>query len=219
MKRLTLILVFFAFFLANAQEMDTTYVINEHGQTIGIIHEKGTVPVMPQQAVAPQQMQQPVQQYPAQQPYAIQPQYQAPVYDSTAYYQALIDRYMQSGVRLRSTGNGMMVGGGIAFFLGITFMVIADDNCEENSYGEQVCDDDDDALGSTGVILFFGGAAVFGTGIALKIVGGSKLRKAIRYNDKLMKHQMRRQFTMNLRVNPLVNPVKQSVGGNLALEF
>jgi hypothetical protein len=219
MKRLTLILVFFAFFLANAQEMDTTYVINEHGQTIGIIHEKGTIPVMPQQAVAPQQMQQPVQQYPAQQPYAIQPQYQAPVYDSTAYYQALIEKYMQSGTSLRSTGKAMMIGGGIGAFLGIAFLVVADNECEEDRYGDEVCDNDAENLSDAGAILFLGGAAVFGTGIALKIVGSSKLRKAIRYNDKLMKHQMRRQFTMNLRVNPLVNPVKQSVGGNLALEF
>lgn len=229
MKRLTLLLVFFGFFLANAQEMDTTYVINERGQTIGIIHAKGTVPVIPQQAAAPQQMQQqPVQQYSAQQypapqpqqPYAMPPQYQVPYYDSTAYYQDLINSYMQSGVRLRSTGNGMMIGGGVAAIIGIAFMVIADDNCEEDRYGEQVCDSDDDALGSTGAIMFLGGAAFFGTGIVLKIVGGSKLRKAVRYNDKLMKHQMKRQYySMRLRFDPLIDPIGKSASANLALEF
>ena len=40
--------------LAQAQEMDTTYVIDEQGRTIGLIHEKGTVPkIAPVAAPAP----------------------------------------------------------------------------------------------------------------------------------------------------------------------
>ena len=57
MKNIILFLAFFGVLLANAQEMDTTFVINEQGQTVGIIHEKGTVPVIPQQQYPAQQMQ------------------------------------------------------------------------------------------------------------------------------------------------------------------
>ena len=49
--------IFIALFLTLtvfAQEMDTTFFVNEQGQTIGIIHEKGTVPVIPQQQYPPQ---------------------------------------------------------------------------------------------------------------------------------------------------------------------
>ena len=34
---------------AFAQEMDTTFFANEQGETFGIIHEKGTLPEIPQQ--------------------------------------------------------------------------------------------------------------------------------------------------------------------------
>ena len=34
---------------AFAQEMDTVFFANEQGETFGIIHEKGTLPEIPQQ--------------------------------------------------------------------------------------------------------------------------------------------------------------------------
>ncbi len=52
MKHILLILAIFGAVLVHAQEMDTTYIKNEQGQTVGIIHEKGTVPVIPKAAPA-----------------------------------------------------------------------------------------------------------------------------------------------------------------------
>lgn len=227
MKQIILFIAFFGVLLANAQEMDTTYIINEQGQTVGIIHEKGTVPVMPQQqATQPIQQEQtaaqPVQQEQLATPQAVrqgeQPQQlqtnstqQANAAfgpDSTMYYQTLIDKYTRSGNKTRKIGKGMMLGGGIGAAVGVLLVLYADGTKEEIQ-----------TTSDTGVLLLLGGGAVFTTGLILKIVGGSKLRKANRYSDMLAKHQMRRQYSMKLHFDPLVNPIKKTVGGTLALDF
>ena len=43
MKYFVAILILFSAFAVYAQEMDTTYVVNEQGETIGLIHEKGAI--------------------------------------------------------------------------------------------------------------------------------------------------------------------------------
>ena len=226
MKQIILFIAFFGVLLANAQEMDTTYIINEQGQTVGIIHEKGTVPVMPQQqATQPIQQEQtaaqPVQQEQLATPQAVrqgeQPQQQTNSTqqanaafgpDSTMYYQTLIDKYTRSGNKTRKIGKGMMLGGGIGAAVGVLLVLYADGTKEEIQ-----------TTSDTGVLLLLGGGAVFTTGLILKIVGGSKLRKANHYSDMLAKHQMRRQYSMKLHFDPLVNPIKKTVGGTLALDF
>ncbi|MBO7105605.1 MAG: hypothetical protein J6W22_09050 [Fibrobacter sp.] len=230
MKQIILFIAFFGVLLANAQEMDTTYIINEQGQTVGIIHEKGTIPVMPQQQAA--QPAQPVAAQPAQQeqlaaPQAVrqdqqveEPTQQANAFfgpDSTMYYQTLIDRYTRSGNKLRRAGKGMMIGGGIG--TGVGLLLLASASATDCDRYDNECKDDMEGMSDAGALLLLGGGAVFGTGIVIKIVGGSKLRKANRYTDMLTKHQMRRQYSMKLRFDPLINPIKKSVGGNLAMEF
>ena len=230
MKQIILFIAFFGVLLANAQEMDTTYIINEQGQTVGIIHEKGTIPVMPQQQAA--QPAQPVAAQPAQQeqlaaPQAVrqdqqveEPTQQANAFfgpDSTMYYQTLIDRYTRSGNKLRRAGKGMMIGGGIG--AGVGLLLLASASATDCDRYDNECKDDMEGMSDAGALLLLGGGAVFGTGIVIKIVGGSKLRKANRYTDMLTKHQMRRQYSMKLRFDPLINPIKKSVGGNLAMEF
>ncbi|WP_290960480.1 hypothetical protein [Fibrobacter sp.] len=210
--------------------MDTTFVVNEQGQTVGIIHEKGTIPVMPQQQAA--QPAQPVAAQPAQQeqlaaPQAVrqdqqveEPTQQANAFfgpDSTMYYQTLIDRYTRSGNKLRRAGKGMMIGGGIG--AGVGLLLLASASATDCDRYDNECKDDMEGMSDAGALLLLGGGAVFGTGIVIKIVGGSKLRKANRYTDMLTKHQMRRQYSMKLRFDPLINPIKKSVGGNLAMEF
>ena len=236
MKQIILFIAFFGVLLANAQEMDTTYIINEQGQTVGIIHEKGTVPVMPQQqATQPIQQEQtaaqPVQQEQLATPQAVrqgeQPQQlqtnstqQANAAfgpDSTMYYQTLIDKYTRSGNKTRKIGKGMMLGGGIGAGVGLLLLTSASaTKCDRY---DNECKDDMEGMSDAGALLLLGGGAVLGTGIVIKIVGGSKLRKANRYTDMLTKHQMRRQYSMKLRFDPLINPIKKSVGGNLAMEF
>lgn len=215
MKSLVLFLALFGVLLVHAQEMDTTYVINEQGQTIGIIHAKGTVPVMMPQQQAPAQpmMQaqplqaQPMMAQPQPQPWPPRPANPAFGMDSTAYYQSLISQYTESGNNLRSTGKAMMLAGGIATPVCFVLMLVG--------FG-----DNDDALGLIGYMGTLAGIAVFSTGITIKIIGGAKLRKANRYNDRLIRHQMRRQYySMNLHVNPVIDPINNNVGGALALEF
>ena len=150
MKHIILFIAFFGVLLANAQEMDTTFVVNEQGQTVGIIHEKGTVPVMPQQQQIDEQAPQyPVQQYPAQQPqqqqtYSAQQANAAFGPDSTMYYQSLIDKYTISGNKTRRAGKIMMITGGIAAGVGVLFISAASeskcgnyDETEEPEY--QIC--------------------------------------------------------------------------------
>jgi hypothetical protein len=223
MKQLILSIAFFGVLLANAQEMDTTFVINEQGQTVGIIHEKGTVPVMPQQQQIDEQAPQyPVQQYPAQQPqqqqtYSAQQANAAFSPDSTMYYQSLIDKYTISGNKTRRAGKIMMITGGIAAGVGVLFIASAGGtDCDRY---DNECKDNVQAMDDAGALLLLGGGAVFTTGIILKIVGGSKLRKARRYEDSLQKYKMRQQYSLKLRFDPLIDPINKKAGANLAMEF
>ena len=218
MKHIILFLAFFGVLLAHAQEMDTTFVVNEQGQTVGIIHEKGTVPVIPQQQNGPQDpsMQQAMQPQPQPQP---QP---APLFeaDSTAYYQSLIEQYTTSGNKTRRTGKIMMLSGGIGAAVGLGLLAIgAQESCDTDAWGNETCTSNSDELAGSGAIVMIGGAVVFGVGTIVKMVGSSKIRKARRYEDRLLKHQLRRQYSMKMRFDPLIDPINKSVGGNLALQF
>ena len=197
--------------LAQAQEMDTTYVIDEQGRTIGLIHEKGTIPrIAPTAApvVAPA---------PTVQPSAPV----APVYgvDSAAYYQDLVNRYTLSGEKKRSAGNGMMIGGSVGVLLGVLLMIDAEestDRCGNNDYG---CNDDEFLEFFTGYGAAIAGVVVFGVGVTLKIVGGTKLRRAARYQESLNRYNARRIQSLNFRVEPLINPYSGSYGSKLSLSF
>ena len=193
MKHIILFIALFGVLLANAQEMDTTFVVNEQGQTVGIIHEKGTVPVMPQQ----QQAAQPVQMQAA----PVQQANPAFGYDSTAYYMDMINVYTEAAV-----GVGMLVVG-------------AQESCDEDAWGRETCTSNSDELAGTGAFVMIGGALVFGAGTIVKIVGSSKIRRARRYEDRLQKYKMRQQSSLKLRFDPLIDPINKQVGGNLALNF
>ena len=235
MKRLILFIAIFGALLANAQEMDTTFYVNAQGQTIGIVHEKGTVPVMSQQQAA--QPAQPVAAQPAQQeqlaaPQAVrqdqqveEPTQQANAFfgpDSTMYYQTLIDRYTRSGNKLRRVGKGMMLGGGIGAGLGLAFIYLGATaiDCETDKYGNETCQPNSgEILIPAGVIAMIGGAMVFGAGTIVKLVGGIKIRKARHYEIKFQKYQRKQQYSVKLRLDPLIDPINKMAGVNLAMEF
>lgn len=200
-----LFLVAFAF----AQEMDTTFVVNEKGETVGIIHEKGTVPIIAPQQAAPAQVAAPAPAQVAQVP----PPGMFEV-DSTQYYQSMIDLYMNKGNKMRRAGKGMMLGGGLGAGLGAVLMVVGLAGADSDG------DMDGDAAAAylSGYLLVVGGATVFTVGIIVKSVGGGKLRKAERYNEKLVLHQMRRNM-VNLQFTPTFNVENKALGGNLALTF
>ncbi|MBQ3714686.1 MAG: hypothetical protein II892_03760 [Fibrobacter sp.] len=216
MKHLILFLAIFGVILANAQEMDTTFVVNEQGQTIGVIHEKGTVPVIPQQQPMPQPQMQPQMQPQPQMQYQANPAFDI---DSTSFYQSQIERYTHSGNKLNRAGIGMMIGGGIGTAVGLGMFIVGmdDANCEETYANNYECDGN--ALNVGGYILMTAGVAVFTTGLVLKIVGGSKIRRANRYQESLTNYQMRRQYSLKMRLDPTINLVKNKVGARLAMEF
>ncbi len=196
--------------LAHAQELDTTYVIDEQGRTIGLIHEKGTIPRI---APAPASVAAPA-------PVAES----APVasvngVDSSAYYQDLINRYTLSGEKKRSAGNAMMIGGSVGVLLGVLLMVHAEestDRCGNNDYG---CNDDEFLEFFTGYGAAIAGVVVFGVGVTLKIVGSSKLRRAVRYKESLDRYNTRKLQTLKLQVEPIINARKSAFGSRLSLNF
>lgn len=201
--RLIIIALFLAL-AAFAQEMDTTFVVNEQGQTVGIIHEKGTVPTMPQTAptVAP-----------ATDPFAT---------DSTQYYQDLIETNTRLANSRRNVGKKMMLTGGIGAAVGGAIMFAG-------LLQVPLCDEDDDdgceasntatALFSIGYLLALDGAIAFTTGFILKINGGSKQRRANRYKESLDLYNLRKQHSLKMQISPMINPYNGSLGSRLSLNF
>ena len=84
---------------------------------------------------------------------------------------------------------------------------------------EDHCDDDGAISYIAGYLILLGGAAVFTAGVVVKIVGGSKLRKAERYRNSLVQYNYRRQHALQLQIEPLINARKGSYGSRLSLNF
>lgn len=206
MRSFVCVLILLMALLAHAQEMDTTYVIDEQGRIIGLIHEKGTIPRITRVAapvpVAEQTLVASVNGV-----------------DSSAYYQDLINRYTLSGEKKRSAGNAMMIGGSVGVLLGVLLMVHAEestDRCGNNDYG---CNDDEFLEFFTGYGAAIAGVVVFGVGVTLKIVGSSKLRRAVRYKESLDRYNTRKLQTLKLQVEPIINARKSAFGSRLSLNF
>ena len=222
MKRLILFIAIFGALLANAQEMDTTIFVNAQGQTIGIVHEKGTLPVISQQQQTNELQSQ--NQTMQQQMLAASEQ-QANLafdYDSTSFYEDLIQQNTESGNKIRRVGKGMMLGGGIGAGLGLAFIYLGATaiDCETDKYGNETCQPNSgEILIPEGVIAMIGGAMVFGAGTIVKLVGGIKIRKARHYEIKFQKYQRKQQYSVKLRLDPLIDPINKMAGVNLAMEF
>ena len=214
MKHILLILAIFGAVLVHAQEMDTTFIINEQGQTVGIIHEKGTVPVLPRTTPAMVPVAAPIPQ-PVPQP---APQYATSPYDfdSTAFYLNQIETYTRLGESKRRIGNGMMIGGGIGFAAGVVllFSGMASMQCNEDS-----CEDDGVAMYFTGLLAASAGEVIFVVGVVNKFVGSSKLRRANRYRQSLDLYNIRKQHSLKFGVSPIINPYNGAFGSKLALNF
>ena len=199
--------------LAQAQELDTTYVIDEQGRTIGLIHEKGTVP-----KIAPVAAPAPTLQNPEPVSTSVSNGYVDGV-DSAAYYQNLVERYTLSGEKKRRVGNGRMIGGGVGLRLGVLMMVAAaegEDRCGNDDYG---CNDEEFLEFFTGYGVAIAGGVVFGVGVTLKIVGGAKLRRAARYRESLERYNSSRLQALEFRLEPSINPYNGSYGSKLSLSF
>lgn len=215
MNKLFFFLILFFAMFSFAQEMDTTYFINENGKTIGLIHAKGTTPVLPaSSASAPAPVVQPA-------PAQVDLDYSAA--DSAAYYQDLANRVNQSGYSLHNAGVGMMIGGGVGTGIGLGLMVAGAIRADsrDDSYYDDDDDPDYDATFWVGYVLVLTMPEVFIAGIVLKSVGNHKIRRARQYEEKSQhyKSMMGETALSTLRFQPMFNPVNGAVGGNLAFNF
>jgi len=96
---------------------------------------------------------------------------------------------------------------------------IDDDDCRYNDYRCNEDHEGNENIAIAGYCVFLGGAAVFTTGVVVKIVGGSKLRKAERFRNSLVQYNYRRQHALQLQIEPLINARKGSYGSRLSLNF
>lgn len=209
MKYIVAILFFVA--VSFAQEMDTTYVVNEFGQTVGYIHEKGT-PVK----VAPAPM---VNQAPA--PWAsLQTQHTAQ--DSLRKMEKLRDVYYARGGQLSARGNGFVVGGSVGVGVGLLMFIVGFSNMSDDDSDSEYEDDDVNVgyffMGFAGYAVTIVGGLCLTAGIISKIVGSSKIRKGDRLDWRIKQYQEKMKVT-DIRFIPTYNIRTGAVGGNLALNF
>lgn len=214
MKKSLFFLIFLLTFGAFAQEMDTTFVVNQNGETIGIIHKRGEAPVIPSNISSANAM--------APAPVATQvPMDQSVNYaDSVTYYQRLAEESTISGHKLRSAGSGLMIGGGIGTGVGIG-LLIAGLSTETYNYKEDQYEmtGGGAAMYLIGYVLTCTMPELFITGIVLKCVGGARLRNAARREQTADYFKSLSNPMSSLRISPTVNPLNRSLGGNLAFNF
>ena len=137
-------------------------------------------------------------------------------FDSTAYYQSLVDRNTRRGHAIRKCGKGMILGGGIAASVGFLSALLAEENRKDKEDFES---DFSEMVNYSGAVMMIGGAAVLVSGFVVKSVGSSRLRRARRYQRKLDRYKMKQQHALEMQVFPLVDPVNGQFGGMLAMNF
>ena len=197
----SIIIALFLTLAAFAQEMDTTYIKNEQGQTVGIIHEKGTVPVIPKVA--------PAYAYSAQQ-------------DSIeARYTKKAERSTQSGARFKSVSTKLFIGGGIGlavsvpafiYSISISIPVKSTDSTENMEPADEI---------SMAVLSFAGVGVSIGVLIAGAICKYSSVRRfrdAEHFKKELELYRQQKP-SVSLEILPVFNPINQALGGNLLLDF
>ena len=201
----SIIIALFLALAAFAQEMDTTFVVNEQGQTIGIIHEKGTIPALPKAA--------PAYAYSAQQ-------------DSLdAYYLKKAERSIQLGGRYKSMSTNFFIGGGIGLAVTLPTLIYSSYSYREYEEAQKRKDStnyepptDGDFLG---FLSFVGVGVSIGclvAGTIFYFTGSKKLRNAEFFKKKISTYQNNGE-SVSLEILPTFNPIHQAFGGNLLLEF
>ena len=189
----SLIIAFFLALAAFAQEMDTTYIKNEQGQTIGIIHEKGTVPALPKAT--------PAYAYSTQQ-------------DSIeARYIKKAERSIRSGARFKSASTKLFIGGGIGLAVSVpTFIYLI-------SIPEKTQEPADDISMAAFSFVGVGVSIVALIGGAIwKYSSVRRFRDAEHFKKELELYRQQKS-SVSLEILPMFNPINQAFGGNLLLDF
>jgi hypothetical protein len=89
-----------------------------------------------------------------------------------------IEQYMKysKGERLRKSGIGLTIGGGVLTVVGISLLSSANISTTTNQYGQsQYSSNDPNA--QSGALCLLGGMGMLGAGIPLWIVGAHKMKK------------------------------------------
>lgn len=174
---------------AFAQDLDTTFFVSAKGDTVGVIHKKGEVPLLPGELATTSQKNTPASVF-AKFNYA----------DSVAYYRELVDKDLASGKACEMYGTIGLAVGAVAIIAGVALIK---KNPENDVHGV--------VIGSLGVVAFV-------TSSIFYIKGGHRLKRAGR-NMKKRDRFKEFLSEVNLSVAPAILPLEKSLGGNLALSF
>lgn len=149
-------------------------------------------------------------------------QYDYNTVDSLQIYNDLVEKFERRGNKIRKPATPLIVAGSIALGVGLVTAVVGEvvvaSSCD-------TYDDYCDADAADGVVLYVvgdllatAGALSLATGITLKIVGGTQLKRARMYRKKAEEFE-RRQNAAFLRVVPTVDPINGRVGTLAMLNF
>lgn len=227
----------FAQEISYGNEMDTTYAITDDGETVGLIHRKGEIPIVPEgmrlvdEASVAETAEQPVAEaveQPAVEP-VVDDDMDAPVpqavrvgqtdYSKNERFKNLFATtdsvaYYQDMVdrynraaQRRRTTSKWLMIGGGIAAAVGTVILLSDMS--------------DDYVSGDGVGFFVLGNVV-GTGALISgvfVSRSAKTRqlKALEYEEKLMSYKNRHVYALG--VSPLVNPLNKSLGGAMTLNF
>ncbi len=141
--------------------------------------------------------------------------------DSLKIYNDLVEKFERRGQKIRRPATPLIVAGSIALGVGLVTAIAGEvmvaASCD--SY-DDYCDDD--AAGGVAVyvlgdLLATAGALSLVTGVTLKIVGGTQLKRAKMYRKKA--EDFERRNSAYLRVVPNVDPINGRVGTVALLNF
>jgi len=127
-------------------------------------------------------------------------------------YVKKIDSYTKSGERLSNAGTGFFIGGAALIALATAEVI-------HNTVKEDT-EDDDAVEGDHGALAFIvlaGVGCILG-GTVFKISSYKKKKRAEYYKEQLKNHQ-KADHSVSLEILPTFNPIRQTFGGNLLLDF
>lgn len=141
--------------------------------------------------------------------------------DSLKIYNDLVEKFERRGQKIRRPATPLIVAGSIALGVGLVTAIAGEvmiaASCD--TY-DDYCDAD--AAGGVGLYVLGELAATAGalslvTGVTLKIVGGTQLKRANMYRKKA--EDFERRNSAYLRVVPTVDPINGRVGTVALLNF
>lgn len=203
MKKLILSLCFLFATVAFADELDTTYVVSASGDTIGIIHKKGEVPVLPRKIQGDVVSVGNSASSEGEAGVLVDKKALAAQYaDSVAYYR---DRVNEILVKVKARQTYTWIGMGVGSALLLAGIWLNGKNFEGTSKS---------------IVVFVNllGVGTFVTGTVIGLRGNHLKERAVRYMKKRDSF-MELLDMYSLDVVPVVDPVNKSLGGMLALSF